>query len=45
MKNGDRKLLMGDSFPVYLSCMYDFLTPFLEQLPFEPNLQCWKSFS
>ena len=25
MQNGDRKLLMGDSFPVYLSCMYDII--------------------
>ena len=28
MKNGDRKLLMEDSFPVYLSCMYHHPLPF-----------------
>ena len=28
MQNGDRKLLIGDSFPVYLSFVYDFFSPF-----------------
>ena len=31
MENGDRKLFTMDSFPVYLSCMYDppFFSSFL----------------
>ena len=29
MQNGDRKLLMEEIFPVYLSCMYDIFFSFL----------------
>ena len=39
-QNGARKLLMVDSFPVYLSWRY-FFFKFLQQFSFEPNLQCW----
>ena len=37
MKNGNRKLVPGDSFPVYLSWVYVIFKKILQQFSFEPN--------